>query len=375
MTSTMPSSTPGRALFPDGLRGLAALWVVLFHLSEGNHVNALKAVLPQWLTGAMFDAGHLGVPVFFVRSGFVMALTSGSIDFGVGNALRFVARRLIRLTPPYYAAIGVGIAVIAVKSSQAASDAYSLPLDLRDIGAHGLYLETMLGVPVINTVFWTLCVEVQFYLAFAIAMLLADWFGRTIDRTDTRVAIFGVIACTALAWPAGLIRTEVWTGGFLGFWFSFLAGVLVQFALVYRGKVIYFAWSYLTVLAYIAYAYSNTFVGFSAVTGAALVLAGSSGGMTQWLSAGWLQFLGKISYSLYLLHSPVTGVVFRVFNHFWTDTVATEFLGTVTALALCIMVAWLGYIAIERPSIAWSHVVRFRPNRFSTPSRGLAIRQ
>jgi peptidoglycan/LPS O-acetylase OafA/YrhL len=47
----------------QALRGFAAMWVVLFHLSEGEHVAALKRALPGWCTHAVFDAGHLGVPI------------------------------------------------------------------------------------------------------------------------------------------------------------------------------------------------------------------------------------------------------------------------------------------------------------------------
>lgn len=59
-----------RVVFADGLRGFAAFWVVLFHLSEGKHLENIKPLIPQSIYAAVFDAGHLGVGIFFVLSGF-----------------------------------------------------------------------------------------------------------------------------------------------------------------------------------------------------------------------------------------------------------------------------------------------------------------
>jgi len=67
-----PRARGSRLAFADGIRGLAALWVVLFHTSKGRHVDHLMAVLPTWFNSLVFDWGHLGVALFFVLSGFVM---------------------------------------------------------------------------------------------------------------------------------------------------------------------------------------------------------------------------------------------------------------------------------------------------------------
>ena len=49
-----------------GLRIVAALWVVLFHMSEGKHIEALHAAVPTVIYRVVFSMGDLGVPVFFV---------------------------------------------------------------------------------------------------------------------------------------------------------------------------------------------------------------------------------------------------------------------------------------------------------------------
>jgi len=73
---TDSSSTHSRLVFLDSMRGFAALWVVLHHFSEGGHMPVLSAAMPHALKAALFDLGNLGVPVFFVLSGVVMAFAA-----------------------------------------------------------------------------------------------------------------------------------------------------------------------------------------------------------------------------------------------------------------------------------------------------------
>jgi peptidoglycan/LPS O-acetylase OafA/YrhL len=354
-----------RAVFPDGLRGLAATWVLLFHLSTGKHINALKMQMPHWAVGAIFDAGHLGVAVFFVLSGFVMALTTSSTMFDGSVATRFVFRRLFRLTPPYYAAIALGLATVAFKSAYLATPDAAVNVGISDIIAHCFYLETAQGSPVINDVFWALCIEVQFYIAFACMLLLADRIGEKYSADRARFMVFAAVACVALAWPTQLVSTVFWTGGFVGLFYSFLAGVVVQLGLRFRGTALGFAWIFVGLLSLAGLYGNSSFTATTAITAAALLLAGTSSGMTRWLSAGWLQFLGAISYSLYLFHNLVIGMVFRVVTHFGSDTPQRDLIGSAIALTASIAFAWLAYRLIEKPSINWSHAIRLRPQAVS----------
>ena len=84
-----------RLLFIDGLRGLAALAVVGYHFA-GN----LRDPLAQWFSPTIswiLFHGYLGVPVFFVISGYVITMTVGSGLVGLSFIARFALRRSIRL--------------------------------------------------------------------------------------------------------------------------------------------------------------------------------------------------------------------------------------------------------------------------------------
>ncbi|MBW4440086.1 MAG: acyltransferase family protein [Plectolyngbya sp. WJT66-NPBG17] len=71
-----------RFYFIDALRGLAALWVVLFHAHLDERLDSLEQSLPFWIDAPFFTGGSLGVAIFFVLSGFVIvhSLRNATID-------------------------------------------------------------------------------------------------------------------------------------------------------------------------------------------------------------------------------------------------------------------------------------------------------
>lgn len=90
----------GRFVFVDALRGIAALWVVLFHLFATSHLEHLEAALPVPIA-QLLHAGYLGVTIFFVLSGFVIAHSVARHRVDAAFAGWFVVRRSVRLSVPY----------------------------------------------------------------------------------------------------------------------------------------------------------------------------------------------------------------------------------------------------------------------------------
>lgn len=349
-----------RLAFADGLRGIAALWVVLFHLSEGHHVDALKAHLPSLLVTVFFDLGHLGVAIFFVLSGFVMALTVDRAIVDPAYAGRFLVRRLLRLTPPYYFAVAFCLLVLALKSR-------ALGQALPEVGwstllAHALYAQDMVGVANINVVFWTLCIEVQFYFAFALLLMLSDAMAGTRPlHRDMRVALLGVGAIAALAWPLGIMAGNPWRGGFLPFWYAYVGGVFAFWGWEHKGSRSALAALYACAFGAAGLIRHDGFAVLSALTVGALLFSTFREGMTRWLSARPFQLVGLVSYSLYLLHNPLTGMTFRVMNRLLPDNgPGPEIASAIVTIAVCLGAAWACFLVIERPSIRLAHAIKLK---------------
>lgn len=354
-----PAASDRRVPFLDALRGFAALWVVLFHCAEGRHLPALTAAMPAWLARGVFEAGHLGVPIFFVLSGFVLARISIGKLATLAAASRFVAQRLIRLSPPYYVAVGLGLAVSMSKRGLEGGAAPSAGQVL----VHLAYAQDILHVPPLSAVFWTLAFEVQFYVAFALllwaasASLASSAAGP--DGAGLRAArqwlLVAVAAACALLWPIRPQTTTLWNGGFLGFWYSFLCGALVGLARPGQGRRALVALAHVAVVAAIALAAGDAFAGATAATALLILAAERWPALGMLLGRTPLTALGLVSYSLYLFHNPVTGVTARVVRRFVGSSVAGDALLLAIVLAACIGFAVAAYLLVERPAIRWSH--------------------
>ncbi|MEP3605002.1 MAG: acyltransferase, partial [Gilvibacter sp.] len=134
----------------DGLRGFAALWVVLFHIW-----GAVQRRDTEWVPHVIerfFDLGFLGVDIFFVLSGFVItySLIGKPIDYYF--VPKFIMRRSIRIDPPYWATIALAIAFLATKNILFSEHQERLPR-FENIVIHVFYLQDLLDYPAISSVF------------------------------------------------------------------------------------------------------------------------------------------------------------------------------------------------------------------------------
>ena len=323
-----------RFTFVDALRGVAASTVVLFHAEEGAHITALFETLPSGFQ-ALLKHGDFGVAIFFVLSGFVIAHSLGAERLSVMGSLRFMLKRSIRLDPPYWAAIVVAILFSTLASmivhNRPSQAAYSAP----QIVSHLFYLQGLLGFEQINMVFWTLCLEIQFYSIYAVLLL-----------TRSR-SVLGAAFLVSLLWPVGLGPAA--PGIFVEFWYAFLLGVGANFAWRSVATRPWFLGYVAVIVAAGIYSF-NPFALVSCATAIILLSVAVAGRLASQLNWRWLQFLGTISYSLYLIHNPITGATFRAGYLMTGRTVYTEALWWIVSLVACLGAASLFWFFIERPS-------------------------
>lgn len=108
--------------------------------------------------------GWLGVPVFFVISGFVIPYAMYNAGYSLSHFGRFLAKRLIRLDPPYLASILL-ILLVGILPTFVPGFAGQRPsFPTAQVLAHLGYLNTFLGYQWLNPVYWSLAIEFQYYL-------------------------------------------------------------------------------------------------------------------------------------------------------------------------------------------------------------------
>jgi peptidoglycan/LPS O-acetylase OafA/YrhL len=160
--------------------------VVMYHLAgfvaENDRVSLARNAGQGWAYD-IASVGHYGVQLFFMISGFVLALPFASHRLANGRPVQLRAyflRRLTRLEPPYIVAmLGLSVALIV-------RHRYSLDQVLRHLGPSLLYIHNLIygQGSLINTVAWSLEIEVQFYcLAPLLALLFVirrAWLRRSV---------------------------------------------------------------------------------------------------------------------------------------------------------------------------------------------------
>lgn len=330
----------------QGLRGIAALWVVLFHASAAGHGLSL----PTWLR-PLFTLGNNGVAIFFALSGFVIAHSIRDDCITLSYIGRFALRRSLRLDPAYWASIALFIAFTAAAATIAREP--FLPPSTGQLAANLTYTQLFLNYASINDVYWTLCYEVQFYLVLVFWVMAAQRFGRS---------VYTMPFAAAVLWGTGLLGNPM-AGLFLDLWHGFFLGVLAYWAISSREARL--AFCVLCVALIVSSPPIFTIV--CILTSAGLLIATRSGYIER--SPGRsLLFLGTISYSLYLTHNPVAGAVFFVLAKIG----APELLALPVSIAACISAATAFWFVIERPTMKLAQRVPLRqPTRVTSASEGI----
>jgi peptidoglycan/LPS O-acetylase OafA/YrhL len=318
----------------DLLRGLASLSVCVYHLTcfpfstpDGVFYGALKSAVSY---------GWLGVEVFFVVSGFVIPLSLYRGGYRLSNYPRFILKTVVRLDPPYFAAVCVTLAVAYWVSAHTGSTWGRVLLHLG-------YLNAFAGRPWLNPVFWTLAIEFQYYLL--IGLLYVPLSSRNGKVRVAGEAALGV-ACLALGTSGPSLAS---------FGFLFLWGVLAfQYAVRITGLREYVALSGAAALgSFLTIGLPGTLAGFLAV----LVIVSRGRGSKASV------FAGRISYSLYLLHWCVGPVALSILSSKLIDTTAdaSKCLVLLLSVLTCVASAYVLYLAVERPAQRLSARMKYSP--------------
>lgn len=396
--ATVP--TPERFPELDALRGLAALIVVAHHcllvrsatdgaaFHETGWIGLLS--LPP-LRGLW--AGTEAVIFFFVLSGFVLSLgfLKGPVDTGA-----FLGRRVLRIWPPYAAALALAVAARVALGDGAVAGAgdwfhrvWSAPLDARLLLEHALLIGPLDDMA-LNPVIWSLAIEMQVALVF-------PWLMRAVSRASWPVAILCALGVHVAAraadaafggWSAWPVQ---WTLAAM-LLYTFVVGALLarhRHALVRRARrlrgrcrtplLLTVSFCLFQFHAFVPPALRDAamrLAGFLPVTlgvSGIIVMSLASPGVSAWLRLGPLQWLGKVSYSLYLVHAIVLVAAVRLAAELpapsWLPASLRAPSFWVAFACVSLVLAELGHRWVERPSIRLAHRLFSRPSERASERR------
>jgi len=348
------AESPQRVESLEFLRGLASLAVCWFHLTRFHYNTPDQRGLA--LVRQTGDYSWLGVEVFFVISGFVIPYSLYRARYRVRDYFTYLARRIVRLDPPYLAAIAM-ILVLAYVSSLKSGRPVEIEgqsIGLARVLLHLGYLNIFFsGYEWLNPSFWTLAIEMQYYLLMGLVFPLLAARNRTV-----RLATIGVMAAiSVLAGGASgtLFPSAAPFSPFIpGFLCLFLLGILT---FQFRVGLIRLT-EYLPAMLVVAATSIVTLGLLPSLTGLATVAAILTYPARPSIASG---FLAKISYSLYLIHWPVGHYTMSVvgMKYLRAESDSARIVVLLVTLAVCLAVAYLLYVLVERPAQQWSKRFRY----------------
>lgn len=345
----------------DGLRFVSIALVVLFHLAGYVAVRHGIPSSSEDATGVfrVLSHGHYGVQLFFVISGFVLGLPFAAQHLAGGRAVRlrpYFVRRITRLEPPYVLSMLLLAPAVVVMSGTPPREIVPHLLASLAYLHNAVYGEGS----IINSVAWSLEVEVQFYiLAPLLATAAFRWRSAAARRAVLLAACAGIVAVQVL-WMQGVPALTL--ASFLQF---FLLGFLLAdlyttdwTAPSARPGAWDALWLACWPLLWAAWEapYAVGAFAFPAVT-LAFFAASLRGRISRAvLSNPWIVTIGGMCYSIYLLHYPLISVLGRVTaplgaDSAWADLLVQSALVLPPLLAVCAVY----FALVERPCMdpAW----------------------
>ncbi|MFF7886738.1 acyltransferase family protein [Streptomyces sp. NPDC020794] len=339
----------------DGLRGLAALYVLLFHCWLLTMPRFPENSGPAWLGWLMY--GRLAVVFFLVLSGFSLAISPARNGWHLGGVSRFLRRRAWRILPPYWAALALSLVVawFVVPASHFG------PPTGTSVLVYGFVVQDVFTAPTPNGAFWSIGVEAELYLVFPLLLLVRRRLGAVVLVAGVTLL---VVARGLLAPNASPVEGVNWLTPNLAP--VFVAGLVGAGIVVAPEKVRRLPWHWLAALAALPvvalvvikgsvwtvdhYFWIDLAVAPAMTMMIAAVATGRPAVLMRLLATRPMRGLGDFSYSLYLVHLPIVMIVCRkMAPHFVSPGLPAFWFTLTLALPASVLGAWLFAKVFELP--------------------------
>ena len=343
-----------RLAFVDALKAVASQFIVLHHLAfygpMSDVANDLAPALFSWLS----QNARLAVQVFLVIGGFLAAKAlapNGRLQAAAPLAL--LVKRYVKLIVPYAAAVLLSILCAAIARHLMDHDSIPNPPTLWQMLAHLVLLQNILDFDSLSAGLWYIAIDFQLF-----ALLLAAlWLARSTGLGVRGASISGIalVAGLALASLLGFNRNPQWDIWGLYFFGAYALGALMYWATRTEQE----PHGMLLIAAVVV---ATLIVDFRSRIALALLTALALGVSRRWgfiasqPKSKVLAYLGKISYSVFLVHFPVILVINAVLTKLAPANPLLNAFGIVVAWSASIAGGALFYRCVEKRGGRWQEL-------------------
>lgn len=337
----------------DALKATACVLIVLHHLAFYGPMADIARPLMPGIIDFLFDYGRMAVQVFLVVSGFLFATRFNPASSALGAPLVLLFQRYTRLVVPYSAALLLAIACSAVAGVWMEHRSISEPPDLGQLLAHVLLLHDLLDQEALSAGVWYVAIDFQL---FAVAVLLLWLPHRLAARFPAQAGALRLLAALLVAGMTlaslfGFNRDDLWDETALYFFGAFGLGILCSWALRLPRPQLWLGLLTLTAVAALAVDFRER---IAVATGVMLFLAvAARSGLLHTLPLpAAVSRLAQISYSVFLVHFPLSLLVNAAVSGFFPANPVVNALGMLLALAVSISAGAEFHRRVERPAFA-----------------------
>ena len=305
----------------DFLRGLASIIVCLFHISIISRLK-FSANFKDF-----FSFGHLGVQIFFVISGFVIPYSMHKGKYNIRKIKTFFLKRFIRIHPPYLISILLVILINVFFYFSPYFNEELISLDLKNFISHFFYLNDILHLKWLNQVFWSLAIEFQFYIYISI-------FFKFIESDKNLIWIVFLMFNIVLSI---IFPIHYYLTGHLPY---FMLGITLFRYIFNKESITSLVFYLIVICSLLTYNYDFEFV-----------IAGIFPILCFFLFKKYsiiIEFLSKISYSLYLIHAPISQSLIKV-GSYYCSNFYHEIILISSTFTLTIFCSYLFFKFVENP--------------------------
>lgn len=296
------------------IRAIASLSVAIFHLGG-------KAV-------PILSYGWLGIAMFFLLSGFIICWAMPE-NYALKTSFNFILRRVIRIEPPYLASILLVICIQLLFH-------HNFIPNWKNIFFHLAYINSFIGQPYLNPVYWTLAIEFQYYLFIALLfpLIRSKWSPIMLILLSLLPMWLNLPIVTLLNFLPLFVMGI--------FYYMYLSGILKRIEGLIYGSLV-------TIFSFYSLGFLETFAALFALLILTLPLTNNK----------IINFFSKISFSLYLTHDVVGSNVVVYLGTKLPKTWTYKGMEFLSGLLISIVVAYLFYWFVEKPALTLSKRLRY----------------
>lgn len=352
-----------RNLWLDMTKGACCAAIVWHHLAFYGPMSDVAAQVTPGIIEWLAEYARIAVQIFLVMGGFLSAASlapQGVARFG--SPLGKIGQRALRLLAPYSVALLLAVLIAALVRPWFAHESVPAEPTWQQLIANALMLQDISGEDALSAGVWYVAIDFQLFAAVTLLFAFSrrwprQWLGLQLGQ-------WVVLAMTALSLLVLNRHSE------LDMWFIYFIGAYGMGMLAFWGSQSAKPWSWTAAL--LALGLLSLEVDFRlriavALCGAVALLwlmrVPSDSRLVDWLGrqapVRWLQSLGQMGYSVFLVHFSIVVLCNAVVSHVWPSQPWLNWLGMGLAFALSLLAGRALYLGVEARTPSLRSVARW----------------